>query len=59
MSTNHGRNMWLRMSVMCAQPVRSAPGVSYPPVGKIAGKGPTPPANAISMRIPNQNSGIA
>ena len=59
MSTNQGRNRWFKTSVTCAQAPRSAPGVSYPPVGKIAGKGPTPPAKAISTRIPNQNSGMA
>ena len=30
----------------------------YPPAGKSEGNGPTPWANAISTRIPNQNSGI-
>ena len=37
---------------------RSDPGVEYPPAGNSEGNGPTPPANAISTRIPNQNSGI-
>jgi hypothetical protein len=41
-----------------AGPVRSAPGVEYPPAGKSEGNGPTPWANAISTRIQNQNSGI-
>jgi hypothetical protein len=33
-------------------------GSSTPPAGKSEGNGPIPWANAISTRIPNQNSGI-
>ena len=58
-SVRNGRNMWFSTSAACDTPVRSAPGVEYPPVGKIAGKNPTPPARASRTRIPNQNSGMA
>ena len=56
--TNHGSARWLRTSATWAKPVRSAPGVEYPPAGKSEGNGPIPWANAISTRIPNQNSGM-
>ena len=56
--TNHGSARCLRTSATWAKPVRSVPGVEYPPAGNSEGNGPTPWANAISTRIPNQNSGI-